>query len=106
MTAMLETLLSAVLLASAAGLAVVALGVLPFVVGVDLAERRGLSADWWGAVCLCGIAITIGLGYEVLTATYHWPWLLVIAAVAWVAPVGLRFATAGRPSPRRGAHLR
>lgn len=81
---------------------------LPFVVGVDLAERRGFSTDRWGAACVVGSVVALLAAYEL--HHHHVTKVLVVAVllVAWVVPVVLSLLSPqqrglGGPS---GAHLR
>jgi hypothetical protein len=82
---MLLTLLAVCGLALAGCLAVLLLGVLPFVRTVDVAERRGFSTFRWGADAIVGIVIMLAFAYCVIAR--DWSKLLLIPAVgmAWVS---------------------
>jgi hypothetical protein len=69
------------------GLVAVALVVLPFVLTVDMAERRGFSTARWGAVALVDAGLALATASLVLK---HSALLLVLSAVlAWAAPAAL-----------------
>jgi hypothetical protein len=65
-------------------LLVVVLGVVPFVLAGDVAERSGFSAFRWGAVTVLGELAMAALVYQVFTA--DWSKLLLLPAVLlpWV----------------------
>ena len=68
---------------------VVAIGVvvLPFVLTVDLAERRGFSTTRWGAIALVDTALA--LASASLVMKHSALVLLATAALAWAAPAAL-----------------
>ena len=61
--------------------------VLPFVLTVDLAERRGFSTTRWGAIALVDAALA--LGSASLVVKHSALVLLATAALAWAAPAAL-----------------
>ncbi len=83
---MLGTLLLTLLLTALACAVGVLVVVAPFVVGVDMAERRGFSTDRWGIVCLTGVAFALMLGY--LVHAHGWSTVLYppALALAWAGP--------------------
>ena len=86
MTGLLETLVVLSLIVVAAVVVGTVMVVVPFVVGVDMAERRGFSTQRWGAVCLLATAIMLLLGYVVLTHDLTKVLLVPAAAVGWAGP--------------------
>jgi hypothetical protein len=61
--------------------------VVPFVLTVDMAERRGFSTTRWGAIALVDLALASAAGLLVMR---HSALLLVVAAaLAWAAPAAL-----------------
>lgn len=76
------TAIVAVLLLALAGLTVV-----PFVVAVGMAERRGFSATRWGAVALTAAPLGLLLAYVLVTRTgLPWPVGLLPVVLTWAAP--------------------
>lgn len=94
---MLLTLVVLCALAAVACLLVIGLGVAPFVVAVDAAERRGFSAARWGAIALSGTAAMLLLGFWVLHG-HHSKVLLLPAAVLGWAGAGIVSLLAGEQS--------
>lgn len=91
-----------VVLLLSAGLAVlVGLTVVPFVRAVDLAERRGASPAWAGALTLATIGAGLLLALLVLRSDLPTPLVLVPLLLCWAVPVAL---TAGAAAGSRGAH--
>ena len=83
---MLETLAVLSLIVIAIGMAGTLLVVVPFVVGVDMAERRGFSTQRWGGICVLGSVLMVLGGYLVLTHDLSKVLLLPTAAVGWSGP--------------------
>ena len=86
MIAMLETLVTMSLIAVGVCLAGALLVVVPFILGVDLAERRGFSTQRWGLVCLVGTALMALCAYVVLKHDATKVLLLPAAALGWLGP--------------------
>lgn len=86
MIAMLGTLAVTLLLTALACAAGALLLVVPFVLGVDMAERRAFSTDRWGGVCLAGVGLGVAFAYVVHSR--DWSRLLYLPAlgVAWAGP--------------------
>lgn len=107
MIAVLSTLLLMTffaLLACALGLLVL---VAPFVVGVDMAERRGFSTERWGALCLLGSALGVAVGYAVRSQDLSVTLYLPALALAWATPGVLALLAAGqRIGGPQGLHER
>jgi hypothetical protein len=68
---------------------VVGLGVvvMPFVLTVDMAERRGFSTTRWGGIALLDAALA--LASASLVVKHSALVLVATAALAWAAPVAL-----------------
>lgn len=100
-------LLVVLVIASLACLVGAALTVVPFVVGVDMAERRGYSTDRWGALCLLGPAAAMALGYVVHASGSGRVLYLPVALLAWAGPGLLAVLAAGQPvGGPQGVHER
>lgn len=99
MTAVLATLVTVTALTALLCAVGLALTVVPFVLSVDLAERRGLSPSFWGGLSLLAIGLMAYLG---LKATGHPVLLLPVVALAWSVPLALSLM-AGR-GPDLGGH--
>ena len=94
-------------LAALACLAGLLLAVAPFVVAVDLAERRGLSTARAGAVALAGLSLAAVVALVLLRAEFTPLALLLPAGLAWTVPSVLSLARPGLPfAGRTGAHER
>jgi hypothetical protein len=100
---LVTVLFAAVMVVVAAALAAL-LTAAPFVVAVDMAERRRLSPGRWGAVQL---ALT-GLGGVLAYLTLRHSALLLVPVpfLCWLAPVGLALMgdSPGRLGGYQGAH--
>jgi len=107
MTAMLTTLVVLSLLVVLACVALVIVTVGPFVVGVEMAERRRFSTDRWGAVCLFGIGLALALAYVVHSKHLSAVLYLPAVALAWVGPGLLALLAPGQSvAGVQGAHER
>lgn len=78
--------------------------VLPFVVGVDMAERRRFSPRRWGAICLAGVLAGVACAWLLRSAG---PLALGALLLGWAPPAALAVlgpgaALGGEP----GAHER
>ena len=107
MTALVGTVVTALLLAAAACAAGIGLLVVPFVRSVDVAERHGFSAARWGAVSLAAGGLAALVGAWVLQHDH--PVLLVVpAALAWAGPAALALLDASqtRVGGVQGGHER
>jgi hypothetical protein len=103
--AMLSTLLAVLLVAVVVLALGVGLAVAPYVVSIDMAERRGFSTTRWGAVCLVPVGLMLVLGFEVVKR--HAPGLLLVpvAAFGWLTPLTLLLVDdASRLGGSGGAH--
>ncbi len=81
--------------------------VVPFLVGVDMAERRGYSTERWGALCLLGTGL--GVAVAALVASKDLSTLLFLPALvlAWGAPAVLSLLAPGqRVGGPQGVHER
>jgi hypothetical protein len=88
----------------ALGLAVLsAVTVLPFLVTVDLAERRGGSTGRWAGVSLAAVLLALALALGGLLAGAPRP-LLVLALALGFAPAGVLAARSGTLGGRPGRH--
>lgn len=106
MIAMLETLVTLSLLVVGMCLGGALLAVVPFVLGVDLAERRGFSTQRWGLVCLLGTTLMLVSAYLVFTHDATKVLLLPAAALGWLGPavVSLLDSRQGLLGGVQGAH--
>lgn len=105
MIAMLTTLLAVLLVAVVVLALGVGLAVAPYVVSIDMAERRGFSSTRWGAVALVPVGLMLVLGFEVVKR--HAPGLLLVpvAAFGWLTPLTLLLVhDASRLGGSGGAH--
>ena len=95
MTDLLAAVLIVVLLVALACSVAALVLVAPFVVCVDMAERRRFSADRWGALALGAAALTLLL----LLLLHAWGWSRVLylpaAALAWAPPALLALIAPG-----------
>ena len=103
---MLDALVAAVVVALlvAAGLAVLsAVTVVPFLVTVDLAERRGCSTGRWAGLSLAAVLLALALALAGLVTGAPRPLLVPVLGVAFVpaAVLALRSASLGG---RAGRH--
>jgi hypothetical protein len=80
---MLLTLLVLCGIVAVGCLLVVALGVLPFVLTVDAAERHGFSTRRWGAVALAGTALMLAIGDWVVSGDHSRVLLLPAVVLGW-----------------------
>lgn len=81
--------------------------VVPFVVGVDMAERRGFSTERWGALCLLGSGLALAVAYAVLTQHLGFVLYLPALALAWGTPGVLALLAPGqRVGGAQGLHER
>jgi hypothetical protein len=103
---MLVTLVTVLSLLVAACALVVGLVVVPFVVAVDMAERRGFAPTRWGAVTLVGSGLGLLLAGSILQQRYSLLLLTVAAALACTGPgvVALLDASQKRLGGTQGAH--
>ena len=87
MTAALLAVLAVAAVVVAVCAAFVVLVVLPFVLTLDLADRRGFSTMRWGAVSLVDAVLALATASLVLK---HSALLLALSVVlAWAAPLAL-----------------
>lgn len=105
---LLLTLGMVVLLTVGACLLGLLMGVLPFVIGIDAAERRGFSTERWGAVCLLGVVLGVLVGLWVLRGDHLALLLLPAALLCWAGPAVLSLLDSSqqRVGGTRGQHLR
>ncbi|MCW2544509.1 MAG: hypothetical protein JWM40_2061 [Frankiales bacterium] len=88
-------------------LLVVALGVLPFVLAVDAAERRGFSTTRWGAVALGGTALMLVVAYWDVVGDHARVWLLPAVLLSWAGLLVLSLlGERSRIGGPQGAHER
>lgn len=108
MVDVLATMTVASLLALAACLLLVLLGVLPFVQAVDLADRLRFSTLRWGLISLMGIAAGALAGWWVLDGGHLRLLLLPAAAVTWLVPGVISLMDPAQTSVggRQGRHQR
>jgi hypothetical protein len=85
-TGLLATLVTVTALTALACAVGLALTVVPFVLSVDLAERRGLSPSRWGGLSLLALVLMAYLG---LKAKGHPVLLLPVLALSWAVPLVL-----------------
>ena len=103
---MLDAVVAAVVVALlvAAGLAVFyAVTVLPFLVTVDLAERRGCSTGRWAGLSLAAVMVALALAAAGLLAGAPRPLLVPLLAVGFVPAVVLALRSASLGG-RAGRH--
>ena len=110
LTGVLTAVVSAVVVALlvAAGLAVLyAVTVVPFLVTVDLAERRGCSTGRWAGVSLAAVVVAVGLALAGLLAGAPAALLAVTPAVGFLPAVvlALRSETLGGRAGRHESPL-
>ncbi|MGZ6792062.1 MAG: hypothetical protein ACXVFV_03845 [Mycobacteriales bacterium] len=86
MTAVLLAVVTVTVLAALGCALALAVTVVPFVVSVDLAERRGQSTTAWGTLAA---VVALAVPYLALKGHTHPVLLLPVAALAWVVPLGL-----------------
>ena len=101
---MLAALVSAAVVALlvAAGLAVLyAVTVVPFLVTVDLAERRGCSTGRWAGLALAAVLLAVGLA--ALGVIFGRP-LLALSLALGFGPAGVLALRAGSLGGRAGRH--
>jgi hypothetical protein len=84
---------------------VVGLLVVPFVLGVDMAERLGFSAARWGAVTVVGLALALYVAFQVVQS-WPRPLFVLVPVLAWSGPAVLALldATQTRLGGTQGAH--
>jgi hypothetical protein len=102
----LDALVAAVVVAVlvAVGLAVLyAVTVLPFLVTVDLAERRGCSTGRWAGLSLAAVLVAVGLAVACLLAGAPRPLLVVALGVGFV-PAGVLALRSQSLGGRAGRH--
>ena len=101
LSAVLFTLLVALLCLAVAGLTVV-----PFVVALGMAERRGFSATRWGALSLAGAAAALVGGYVLHRVGAPVALAALPVLLTWVAPAGLWLLDGSEQGlgGRRGLH--
>ena len=103
---MLDALVAAVVVALlvAAGLAVLyAVTVVPFLVTVDLAERRSCSTGRWAGLALAAVLAAVGLALAGLLAGAPRPLLVLVPALALV-PAGVLALRSDTLGGRAGRH--
>jgi hypothetical protein len=105
---MLLTLLVLCAIVALVCLAVIALGVLPFVLAVDAAERRGFSPTRWGAGALAGIVLALGLALWTLHGDHSKVLLVPAVLLSWggVGVLCLLSTDQTRIGGTQGAHER
>ncbi len=101
---MLVSVVIAVVVVVGVGALAAALTALPFVVAVDMAERRRFSPARWGGVQLVLLALAALLG--VLAWKSTWWILLLVPVVVWAPPLMLSLLSADERSVGgyQGAH--
>ncbi len=102
---MLSTLLVVALLAAVVLGVGVGVTVAPYVLSIDMAERRGFSSTRWGAVALVLVVLMVVTGFEVVKR--HAPFLLLVplAGFGWLTPLVLMLVgDTSRLGGREGAH--
>ena len=101
---MLVTVLFAVVVVLAAAALAALFTAAPFVVAVDMAERRRFSAGRWGAVQLTLTGLAGVLAY--LTLRHSALLLVPVPFLCWLVPVGLALMGngTGRLGGYQGAH--
>jgi type II secretory pathway component PulK len=103
---MLVTLVTVLLLLVVACAIAVGVLVVPFVVAVDMAERRRFSTARWGAVALVGSGLAVMVA--ALIPLQHLSGLLLTlsVALAWTGPgvLALLDASQRRVGGTQGAH--
>ena len=103
---MLDAVVAAVVVALlvAAGLAVLyAVTVVPFLVTVDLAERRGCSTGRWAGLSLAAVLVAAGLALAGLLAGAPRPLLLLVLGLAFL-PAGVLALRSDTLGGRAGRH--
>jgi hypothetical protein len=83
------------------GLLGIGLVVVPFVLSIDMAERRDFSTTRWGGLVLVLVVVTAGIASRLS------PLLFVVPAViAWTVPavLALMDSSQARVGGRQGAH--
>lgn len=105
---MLDALVSAVVFALvvAVGLAVLyAVTVVPFLLAVGMAERRGFSTGRWGGLALLGVLLGLGLALAVRAADLPRVLQLLALLGVFAAPAALLVLDSGsRLGGRAGRH--
>ncbi|MGB8650117.1 MAG: hypothetical protein WCD35_05585 [Mycobacteriales bacterium] len=106
MTAALAAVLTVLVVGLLLGALALLLGVLPFVVGVDMAERRGFSTARWGGLCVGSVLLAALVGYAALKGPR--PAVLLVPLLAWSVPAVLRLLDPARVplAGSQGAHER
>ena len=103
---MLDAVVAAVVVALlvAAGLAALyAVTVLPFLVTVDLAERRGCSTGRWAGLSLAAVVVAVGLALVGLRTGAPRPLVVLVLGFAFV-PAGVLALRADVLGGRAGRH--
>jgi hypothetical protein len=105
---LLVTLLVGCVLGALGCVAFVLFTVVPFVVGVDMAERRGFSTDRWGAFCLLSVSLAAALAFLVHQRDLSSLLYLPAVALTWAVPGVLALLDASQRTlgGRAGAHER
>ena len=104
---MIDLLLSlafVLLLVALGAVLLLLLTVAPFVLAVDMAERRGFSAGRWGLLSLLAIGAALALG--LLLRDGSLPLLLPLVVLAWAGPAVLSLMHPGQQGVggRQGLH--
>ena len=104
---MITTVLFVLMFAVLACVAGVLVVVVPFVVAVDMAERRGFATSRTGTATLLLMLAGLGLGYAAVQGRY-WLLLLPAVALAWSGPgiLTMMDASQTRVAGALGAHQR
>lgn len=104
---LLLSLLSLGLIVTVGSVAVVLLGVAPYLRGVDMAERRGFSALRWGAVSAAGPALGALLAFWVHQGKHDPLLYLPALLLTWSVPAVVALLAPGQAvGGRQGAHER
>ena len=107
MADLLLSLLSLVLIVVLCAVLLVLLGLVPYLRGVDMAERRGFSTLRWGAVSAAGPALALVLA--LLVHQGHHDGVLYVPALlfTWAVPAVLSLLAPGQlVGGTQGAHER
>lgn len=101
---LLASLVAALVLVAVVAAVLAAGTVVPFVVGVDMAERRRFSPRRWGAVCLVGVLAGVAAAWLLRS---HGAVALLGLVLGWATPALLAVLGPGSPlGGEPGAHER
>lgn len=79
------------------------LTVVPFLLAVDLAERRGRSTGWWAGFALGAVLLAVVLAL-VAWRTGGGPFAVLAALAVAFVPVGVVLTRGDRTGPEAGRH--